>query len=331
VNWIPRAWLRALLINGNYGVTLFFVISGYLITSITLERFGSPETVRAGGFYRFRFARIFPGLLLALALIVPLGCLGLPSFRNEVEGLIWSRSAFVAVTASVLSFWHNVLMAYRGYFNYALNIYWSLSVEEVFYLGFPWVCLALRRRRWLLVLCAAAILLGPWYRSLHTDDEIRFMYAYPACFDAIAFGCAAALAARRFPLGIRTARALSLLGAGLVTVTYLRGIGGHEVWGFTQIALGAALLAWGSRSSSSGWAPLGWLGRHSYELYLFHIIVLGLMRDWIGRNRMPWGWKLPWLGLSCLVAWVVARWWTEPWNRRLRGDYSTPTSSRSRA
>jgi len=319
---IPGPWLRALLINGNYGVTIFFVLSGYLITSMTLDRFGALGKVDLRTFYALRLARILPCLGLALLIIVPLGCLGLPSFRNASDGVIWSRASFVTVTSSVLTFWHNVLMARQGYFNYALNIYWSLSVEEVFYLGFPLVCATLKRQRWFLLVCALAILVGPWYRSLHREDEILFMYGHLACFDAIAFGCIAALLARRWPLAGRWATPLQIAAALLVVVTYLQGIYGHEVWGFTLIALGTAVLAWGSPSSRRGWAPLNWLGGHSYELYLFHIVVLGLLRDWIGRKHMQPGWKLPWLllflGLSALVAWALARFYSEPLNRGLR-------------
>jgi peptidoglycan/LPS O-acetylase OafA/YrhL len=70
----------------------------------------------------------------------------------------------VLAVASVLSFWHNVLMQSQGWFNYCLNIYWSLSVEEVFYLALPVSCLILRRK-WLMVLaCLALIIYAPIYR-----------------------------------------------------------------------------------------------------------------------------------------------------------------------
>ncbi|HSY26345.1 MAG TPA: acyltransferase family protein [Burkholderiaceae bacterium] len=61
-------WARALIFNGNYGVTLFFVISGYLITSMSLSRWGTLEKIRPRLFYTYRFARIAPCLVLVLAI-----------------------------------------------------------------------------------------------------------------------------------------------------------------------------------------------------------------------------------------------------------------------
>ncbi len=59
--------MRRLCRNGNYGVTIFFVISGFLITSTTLSRFGDLKQVNLRTFYSFRFARIIPNLALMLA------------------------------------------------------------------------------------------------------------------------------------------------------------------------------------------------------------------------------------------------------------------------
>jgi peptidoglycan/LPS O-acetylase OafA/YrhL len=320
----PRL-LRALTINGNFGVTMFFAISGFLITNMAMTRFGSPAEVRPRTFYAFRFARIMPSLALALGLIVLLSLAGLEIFQNTGHGACLPGSSYLTVLLSVLTFWHNVLMAYRGYFNYCVNIYWSLSVEEVFYLAFPLACLLLKRRRWLLGLCALLIVIGPVYRHLHPDDDIQYLYAYLACFDAIAMGCAAALLAPRLP---RPGRILQAAAALLVAAVFLRGISGHVDFGFSLIGLGTAILLLGSGSGSGrisgnpwlGW--LRWLGRHSYELYLFHIIVLALMLTAVPRKVLPAGWKPAWLlvflGLSAILAWTVARFWSAPLNGRIR-------------
>ena len=109
----PAGWVRAAVDNGNYGVTMFFVISGFLITSNNLIRYGQLPDVNLQQFYAFRFARIVPPLLLALLIIVPLGLLGIPSFSNSLAGQPLPGSFFVIVTLSVLTFWHNVLRARR--------------------------------------------------------------------------------------------------------------------------------------------------------------------------------------------------------------------------
>lgn len=326
---IPPRALRALLINGNFGVTIFFAVSGYLITSMSEARWGL-DRMRPRAFYRMRFARILPCLLMVLALIGLFAALGLPSFTNHARGQDFGPGFMALVMLSVLSFWHNVLMAFHGYFNYAVNIYWSLSVEEVFYLAFPLACLLLRRRRWILLLCAAAVIAGPIYRHLHRQDEILYLYAYPACFDAIALGCAAAIAAPRLRMGGAIGKAAQIAALLLLPLAYLRGIDGHEAFGFSLVALATAVLLAGSREGLTGRVASGralgwlrWLGRHSYELYLFHILVLGLMRDRIA-SELGYGAKLPalaaFLAVSALVAWLVARFYSEPLNRRLRAE-----------
>jgi peptidoglycan/LPS O-acetylase OafA/YrhL len=158
---VPAAWIRAVVINGNYGVTIFFVISGFLITSNNLLRYGNLRQVSLKQFYAFRFSRIIPPLSLALSVIVPLGLLQVPSFMNARHGEPMPAGLFAVAVLSVLTFWHNVLMQLVGYFNYCLNIYWSLSVEEVFYLTFPLACVLLKRDRYIIALCTAAIIVGP--------------------------------------------------------------------------------------------------------------------------------------------------------------------------
>ncbi|MFJ2990128.1 acyltransferase family protein [Collimonas sp. NPDC087041] len=326
------AVLDAITRNGNYGVTMFFVISGFLITSTSLSRWGELKNIDARTFYLFRFARIMPCLLLALVIIVTLGCLGTPFFSNTDGHHHLPASYFFIAAGSVLTFWHNVLMQSTGYFNYCLNIYWSLSVEEMFYLALPLICLLLRRT-WLIAgVCIVAIVVGPIYRSQHTDNEIFFMYGYLACFDAITFGCLTALLARRMPSGFKYGRWLRWIAGIALTVVYLRGIRGHEIFGFSLIALcSAAFLLGAANDRTPGWSTgrmtgaLRWLGRHSYEIYLFHIVVLGLMRNVLNREQLSYGASLPWLclflGLTIVVAALVSRYIAEPANIAIRLRY----------
>ena len=136
-DWLGRPALRTLVRSGNFGVTLFFVVSGYLITTGLLVRHGELARLELRSFYVRRAGRILPPLLLALGVIVPLGLAGLPHFDNSDGGVSRPASFWWPAVGSVLGFWHNQLMQHEGYFNYCLNVYWSLSVEEVFYLGFP--------------------------------------------------------------------------------------------------------------------------------------------------------------------------------------------------
>ena len=326
--------VRALINNGNYGVTMFFVVSGYLIPSNTLRRAGTLAAIDVRGFYVMRAARILPPLLLAILVIVTLGLFGVPSFGNAEGGKSLPASYYFVAVGSVLSFTHNLLMQSVGYFNYCLNIYWSLSVEEMFYLAFPLLCVLARRRALVVAMCVCAILVGPIYRGVHADDELYFMYGYAACFDAIAFGCMAALLAAALRPTSGAARAVSVLAALALAASTLSGISGHEAVGFSAVAASSAVLVWcASASTGHGWsdarvlAPLRWAGRHSYELYLFHIVVLAAMRDGVPRSALGYDWKLPWLLLfiaaSAGVAALVARYFSEPVNAALRRRFDT--------
>jgi peptidoglycan/LPS O-acetylase OafA/YrhL len=326
---LPAKWLHAVIVNGNYGVTIFFVISGFLITSNNLIRYGRLANVNLRHFYALRFSRIIPPLLLALAVIVALGVLDVPSFGNSDGGQRMPLSFFVVAVISVLTFWHNVLMEQVGYFNYCLNIYWSLSVEEVFYLTFPLACILLKRERYIIALCLAAIVLGPIYRGLHRDDELFFMYGYLACFDAIAFGCLTAMCQQYIRLKPGVMRLTRIAaGVGLVAA-YLAGIEGHEAAGFSLVALFTAVLLVHAFDVQGNVVPrfspfraVAWFGRKSYELYLFHIIVLAAMRDFVPKGTLQYGYKLPYfvlfVALSALVAGEVSRYVAEPLNSRLR-------------
>lgn len=341
---LPKPLLLAFARNGNYGVTIFFTISGFLITTNALRRWNSPADIDLRDFYVLRLARIMPPLLLALLVIVALGTAGVPYFSNTDGDHLLPASHFWIGAGSVLTFWHNLLMQKIGYFNYSLNIYWSLSVEEVFYVAMPLLCLLLRRG-WLLVgVCLGAIVAGPFYRAAHAGDELYFMYGYFACFDAIALGCLSAVLARRRPVEKRYARVLRVLAGGAIAVLYLQGIAGHEVFGFSLVALASAVFLYAAPAVSGApgrvTAALGWLGRHSYELYLFHIIVLGLMRNVIERPGLSYATRLPWLltflGASMVLAALVARYVSTPANtalrrRFLRAGASLPLPSTSPA
>jgi peptidoglycan/LPS O-acetylase OafA/YrhL len=325
---LPVRWIRAVLINGNYGVTMFFVISGFLITSNNLARYGRLSETGLRQFYAWRFSRIIPPLILALIVIVPLAAMNFPSFADSGGHELPPAMLFALAIGSVITFWHNVLMQHVGYFNYCMNIYWSLSVEEVFYLTFPIACVLLKRNGLIAGLCGIFIIAGPIYRSIHRDDELYFMYGYLACFDAIAFGCLAALVSQKLVVGEFAGQVIRFAAGGGLAVFYLAGIEGHEVFGFTWMAVCTAVLMLGAsmaqekKSSRLPTRILCWFGTHSYELYLFHIIVLAAMRDIVPKESLSYTLKLPFLALfvllSAAVAGAVSRLYAEPLNRRLR-------------
>ncbi len=320
----PEA-VRAVVRNGNYGVTMFFVISGFLITSNALRRWGTLGAVRASAFYRLRVARIAPCLLLLLAIVAVLGACGLRMFQTGHAENGEPVPAWL-VYAAALGFWMNVLIDRYGWVNYVLGVLWSLSVEEMFYLTFPLLCL-LRRPAIIATIWCVVILAAPFWRAAHQHDGESYLFAFPAAADGIAIGCLAALAAARMGAGRRIPGWVRwLAGSGMAALYLSASIGETNIWGVTAMALGTALLllprgAVAARGGRSG-RGLRWFGRHSYELYLFHLVVLALLRTgWPPSQTAGTAVMLvlvAYLVLAALLAAAIARFVAEPANAAIR-------------
>jgi len=324
--------VHALVRNGNYGVTMFFVISGFLITSNARTRWGNLSSIDAGVFYRLRIARILPCLVLLLAIVNVLAATGLTIFQNHPEA--GAPVSFWLVDFASLTFWMNMLMATKaGWVNYALCVLWSLSVEEVFYLSFPIACLVLKRPAALAAFWALFIVLGPIWRGLHPDDEAQFLYAYIASFDGIAIGCCTALLASHTALhGTWVAFAGVLVALAMAVLYFVGPISTTGVYGVTLMALGTGfLLLLADHSPASilqvrtrSVAALAWFGRLSYELYLFHLIGLGLIRSAFPYEAVVGNEKLVllvvYLTCSAGLAALVGRAYSEPLNRAMRSS-----------
>ncbi|NTX18540.1 acyltransferase family protein [Burkholderia cepacia] len=326
--------VHAVVRNGNYGVTMFFAISGYLITSNARHRWGNLGAVDVRAFYVSRVARIVPCLLLLLALVNGLAAAGVPIFRNHApEGVAVS---FWLVNLASLTFWMNVLIGAYGWVNYALGVLWSLSVEEVFYLSFPLLCIALRRDARLVAFWVAVAAIGPVYRFTHAGDEGGFLYAYFASFDGIAIGCCTALLAERKSWQRLAAPLVQGLVAAAMAALYLAWpIAESRVAGVTAMALGTAVLLIGAhvngtRAQGRLLAPLRRAGTLSYELYLFHLIVLGGLRTlWPpsathGDTRLLL--LIAYLALSAVLSAAIARGYATPLDRFIKRVASRPST-----
>ena len=327
---LPARMEQVLFWSGHYAVVVFFVISGFLITGLSLRRWGSLDAVDVGRFYRMRFARIAPCLLLLLLILTTLHLAGASDFVIHPEHASLGRALLAALTFHV-----NWLEGHHGYLPGGWDILWSLSVEEAFYLVFPLAAVLLRSERLFLSLLAVLLIVGPINRALlgDTDPYPWWGYAYFSCTDAIAFGCIAALAAHHRLLGPRALRVALVTGCliGLLTILLFKesqqsGLGRFG-FNLTALELGIALmvLALGSGVGNTAMAKgTGWLrliGRCSYEIYLFHmLIVLGLIaivRELhITRGFSLWYGAM--LGCSVLLGYLIARSYSEPLNRRLR-------------
>lgn len=324
---LPKSLLTAINFNGYESVFIFFVISGFLITSNALHRSGSLANIDLRAFYARRFSRIAPCLLLLVAVLSVLHLAGVPDYVINREGQSLPRAVVAA-----LGFHLNWYEGMTGYLPGNWDVLWSLSIEEVFYLGFPIACL-LTRRTWVLAPMLIILALSlPWTRAALADNEIWQEKAYLPGMAAIAAGVLGALIVQRWrsvPRGAVTM--LGVVGAlGLYVVMF------EDKWlwqamhnGSMLVLTGAALClvlasAW-SRSHRAPWRGLGWLrswGRLSYEIYLTHMfVVYSVVRMYKaagGDISLGFLWYLPALPLCWLLGKGLEHFVSTPAERWLR-------------
>jgi peptidoglycan/LPS O-acetylase OafA/YrhL len=139
--------------------------------------------------------------------------------------------------------------------------------------------------------------------------------------DGIGLGCLAAVVARFRPVS-----GVQWLGAALVLAIRVLPLGLYK-WGLdiTVLEIGAALLLLGMRANPapSVWtAPLRWFGRNSYEVYLTHMFVVTTGTQLFISFQAPvdsaWLWLVGMVGISGLLGYAVATWYSEPLNRKFR-------------
>lgn len=359
---IGRAADRVLFWNGYYGVRVFFVISGFLITTWSLKRWGSLTRINRRRFYLMRFARIVPCLVALLVILSVLDRAGVPRFTINTEHTSLGRALLAALTFHV-----NWLEARTGYLPAAWDVLWSLSVEEVFYVLFPLLCTLLRKQALLIGLLSCFALIGPFAR-VQTHNELWADYGYLSCMDGIALGCLAAMAAAKLRLGDKMNVAFQICGAAMILlITVFRGTSARlalykagldvttleigtvlllialqlrskklatpEVSSF-KISVARLKLRAAARALFRSTAPLRWFGRNSYEVYLTHMLVVWPMvmlflhfRQSI--NTAPL-WFLAATALAGIAGYAVARFYSEPLNHRLRARFS-PAAAKSAA
>lgn len=272
---LPERVIKGLSFNGYEAVFVFFVISGFVITRRSLARYGSLDALPWRHFYAQRAVRIFPLLLLLLAVLCVMHWLNVPTFVINKPGQSLSGALASALTMT--------LNWYEGRTNWlpgAWDVLWSLSIEACFYLAFPLFCVVLRGPWRVLALVALAISL-PWTRAALQGNEIWQEKAYLPGMAAIAWGVLSALAMQRVTLPRVAARALGALGAaGLLCVVFF----GDVLWPLLHdhvmllLCVSAALwlvAAHGStRAMPRGFCWLTQMGRWSYEIYLSHMFVV---------------------------------------------------------
>jgi peptidoglycan/LPS O-acetylase OafA/YrhL len=258
--------------SGALGVTLFFVLSGYLITGLLVAEREATGGISLGRFYRRRMRRLLPALVVTVGVLAVLGFPG-----DSTIALAYLSNWYVRIHGSMGSLTHT----------------WTLGIEEQFYLVWPIAFLLLTR--WPRVLIG--VLLGTILASVAFRDVIgSVMHA-----DALAGGTLLALWGGRFP------RWVGVLGwLAIVALLFVPGDPHEPVW---TVGAFAAVAIVGSGLAPS-WRPLAWLGTISYGVYLWNYPVASAILDHAGG--VPAGVFLALMAigvvLSVALAVVSERW-----------------------
>ena len=328
--------------GGFIGLDMFFVLSGFLITSLLLEEWHFTGRIDRRAFYGRRARRLLPALFTTVAafgvlmLVMPGIDHGWPFGPRALAIIFYAGNWVVAIAGA-----HPL-----G----ALNQTWSLAVEEQFYIVWPLVFVACFRRRWqprniFLLLVGCALASAAWRAFLFAVPHSRIPfgpYHYSTYWrsdthaDGLALGCALAVAlatSRGRQLIARTCSSTTVVILTLLLLAIVvdrANIYDHWMYfgGWTGVNLAIAFLLAHIYVRERGLVPrflakppLVWTGKRSYGIYLLHLPIFFLLSP----ARIPLGvWPLFTVRMTatCALAAAMFRWVETPFLRRKR--YPSP-------
>jgi len=299
--------------GGYVGVDVFFVISGYLITGSLWSEASRTGRISLRDFWARRIRRLLPAasLVLIASLVLMLAL---------VPRSLWQETV-VQIGASALYVQNWVLAA--GSVDYLaaegtptlVQHYWSLSVEEQFYLVWPFVLLAAvllgRRRRGVVIGAFAVLAAGSFvYSVVLTGNPSGYFNTGGRAWEFALGGLLSFAPALK-------SRWMSLAGVALIAAAALLYSGGTPFPGATALlpVAGALLVIAGGANRVAELRPLQFVGDISYSVYLWHWPLLVVL------PVLGWWWPLVALPATLVLAWATTRFVEAPLRRRARRPY----------
>jgi peptidoglycan/LPS O-acetylase OafA/YrhL len=271
------------IIPGALGVTIFFFISGFLITLLLFREFRSTGKIKILDFYARRQARLLPELLFYILVSGVLGILyiGLPRLQDYLSALFYYAN------------YHHLFAIYTsGITDFRWPHLWSLAVEQHFYLTFPFIFAAFapKPQRLFTFLISLCLLILIWRGIIITfGGNVRYTYeASDARIDSIAYGCITAIIlwfgwnGKSINLGQKGHWFIATGVILLVATIAIRYSFFREVIRYSLQGLALMLIFLGLYGSNMGFtiirilesAPLIWMGHMTYGAYLWHFDFL---------------------------------------------------------
>lgn len=331
-----------LLPGGFMGVDVFFVVSGFLITTLLIRERHKTRHSNLANFWIRRARRLIPALVSLIIIVVPLTWL-CTRWAEQAQDLLVRIAPQIV---GVLTFSYNWVEIAAGSSYFTRNVpqlfmnFWSLAVEEQFYLLWPWVFVwiarhhfARRRVSFSLLIVAAASAVG--MAVLFTpDSSTRVYYGTDTHLFGLMIGAALAFEASRADGGFITTRFWSAVGpilgwlscAGLIVLMIIIGDGSAEAFHggiavanvLTAIMIASFLVKRGGLVQLMSSGPASWLGDRSYAIYLWHwplIILAQIVIPTPDNSAASWAVRLGAVVVTFIVCEISLRYLETPIRR----------------